>query len=304
MDLYINKNGVLQGVRSVPFKSEKEIQNLIEKNLETVYGLEFVRTEFTVKNFRIDTLCFDPATQSFVVIEYKKKKNYSVIDQGYTYMSLLLNNKSDFILEYNETLGKSLKKASVDWAQSRVIFVSPSYTEYQKHSVEFRDVPFELWEIKQFSNGTVSLNRHKSSSTESVTTVAGNDEVIANVSREVKVYNVEDHRVKGNDEIKELYDTYAQRILELDGVEIAPTKEYIGFKLGKRIITDLEIQKSALKVRINMKWGELNDSEGLFRNVSSIGHYGVGDYECKINDEEHLDYILSLVRICYNHHND
>ena len=63
-----------------------------------------MKSEFTLHNFRIDTLAFDEESKSFVIIEYKKDKSFSVVDQGYAYLSLMLNNKADFILEYNESL--------------------------------------------------------------------------------------------------------------------------------------------------------------------------------------------------------
>ena len=47
-------------------------------------------------------------------------------------MSVMLNNKSDFILEYNERKNKSLKRDEVDWSQSRIIFISPSFNTYKK----------------------------------------------------------------------------------------------------------------------------------------------------------------------------
>ena len=304
MELYHNKEGNLSRVKNEPFSLEKDIQSLVEENLEILFNLTLVKSEFTIKQFRIDTLCYDSYTNSFVVIEYKKTKSYSVIDQGYTYMSLMLNNKSDFILEYNETQEEQLKRRDVDWGQSRVLFISPSFTEYQKNSVEFKDVPFELWEIKKFSNRNVVLNRHKSTSTESVVSISKKDDVISSVNKEVKVYNVDDHRKKGSNESQELFDTFSARVLELESLEIVPTKEYIGFKIGKRIITDVEIQKTSIKLRINMKWGELDDSKELFRDVSNIGHYGVGDYECKIDNDNDLDYIMNLVKVCYRHYNE
>ena len=46
-------------VSSSAFKLEKEIQNLIENNLDTLFGLKFVRSEVAIKGFRIDTLGFD-----------------------------------------------------------------------------------------------------------------------------------------------------------------------------------------------------------------------------------------------------
>ena len=142
MKLYSTVNNKLKSVSSKNFKLEKEIQSLIENNLDELFNLKFVRSELSIKNFRIDTLAYNIETKSFVVIEYKKDRNFSVIDQGYTYMSLLLNNKSDFILEYNENCGGVLKRDDIDWTQSKVIFISPSFTEYQKHSINFKDVPF------------------------------------------------------------------------------------------------------------------------------------------------------------------
>jgi hypothetical protein len=45
-----------------------------------------------------------------------------------------------------------LKKDNVDWSQSRVIFISPQFTTYQRKAIEFKDLPIELWEVKKYSN--------------------------------------------------------------------------------------------------------------------------------------------------------
>lgn len=127
----IESNQRLEIIKEQPFSLEKEIQLLTETNLELVFGLDFVKSEFSLNNFRIDTLAFDEDAGTFVIIEYKRDKNFSVIDQGYAYLSLMLNNKADFILEYNEGSARRLKRDDVDWSQSRVIFVSPLFTTYQ-----------------------------------------------------------------------------------------------------------------------------------------------------------------------------
>ena len=38
---------------------EKDIQKMTEDNLEEVFGLRFIETEFAVDNLRIDTLAFE-----------------------------------------------------------------------------------------------------------------------------------------------------------------------------------------------------------------------------------------------------
>lgn len=304
MNLYKLNKTKLEEIKNIPFKLERDIQNLVEENLEMLFGLEFVKSEFPLKNFRIDTLCFDRQTNSFVIIEYKKGKNYSVIDQGYSYLSLMLNNKSEFILEYNESKSKFLKRNDVDWSQSRVIFISPQFSTYQKQSIDFKDLPFELWEIKRYSNDTIVLNQHKSTSQESVKTISStsSDERVQDVSREIVVYTEEDHLQKASPEVRELALELKDRILELENVEMNPVKQYIGFKVDKKVITDFEVQIKKLRLRINLKKGQMDDPKGLFRDVSSIGKYGVGDYEAVVTPETDLDYLMSLIKQSYKYH--
>ena len=168
MALYINQKGNLQELKEKPFKLEKDIQKVFEANLFSLMGLELVKSEFTIKNKRIDTLAYDSQACAFIIIEYKRDKNISVVDQGFTYLSLMLENKADFIIEYNERLNKTLKRDDVDWTQSRILFISQSFSSYQRNSVNFKNLPFELWEIKRFNNDTIVLNKHNSTSKESL----------------------------------------------------------------------------------------------------------------------------------------
>lgn len=286
----------LEYIKEKPFRLEKEIQELTENNLKTIFGLEFVKSEFALNNFRIDTLAFDKESKAFVIIEYKRDKNFSVIDQGYAYLSLMLNNKADFILEFNENLDKTLKRTDVDWSQSRVLFVSPAFTNYQIEAINFKDLPIELWEVKRFENTTVSYEQiQKSGSQESIKTISKADKTIDNVAKEIKVYSEQEHLENENDEIKELYKKFRSAIQNLDNLEIKPKKKYIAFVSGRNVI-DILPQKKALKMWINMSKGELDDSKGITRDVSTTGHWGNGDYEIQIRDDENLEYILSLVK--------
>ena len=103
MKQFTIENGKLKEMKLNSFKLEKEIQTLCENNMKELLGLTFISGEFTVSNnFRIDSLAFDEENKSFVIIEHKMKENFSIIDQGYAYLSIMLDNKADFILEYNE----------------------------------------------------------------------------------------------------------------------------------------------------------------------------------------------------------
>jgi predicted transport protein len=297
MIIYMNNSGKLSPLNEKPFKLEKDIQKIFESNLSTLMGLELVKSEFSIKNKRIDTLAYDPQAKAFIIIEYKRDKNISVVDQGFTYLSLMLENKSDFIVEYNESLNKSLKREDVDWSQTRVAFVSQSFTDNQIQATNFKDIAIELWEITQYENNTVAINNiKKSTAAESIKPITQQNQVLKKVTDEIKVYTEEDHLKNASDLTAELYEKVKTAILNLaDGIEVVPTKTYIAFKKGSNI-SDIEIQKKSLKISINIKSGLLDDPKKLAEDVSNIGHRTNGDYRIQIDDDRKLEYIMSLIK--------
>lgn len=297
MNLYQSKTTTLSLLKEKPFKLEREIQTLFEKNLLELMGLEMVNSEFVIKGKRIDTLGYDPQSKAFVIIEYKRDKNVSVVDQGFTYLSLMLENKADFVLTYNETLNKSIHSTSVDWSQTRVVFVSPSFTENQRLATNFKDIAIELWEVKRYENDLISINPiKKTKSAESIKPLTQQNSVIKSVTDEIKVYIEEDHLNGSSEEIIELYETFKNAILNLtDDIEIVPKKLYIAFKKNKNI-ADIVILKKGLKIFINLKKRQLDDPKGLMKDVSETGHWGNGDYETIVSNTENLEYIMSLVK--------
>jgi len=302
MALFSFSKNRLEYIEEVPFKLEKDIQNICEENLNHIFSLELVRSEFSIGKFRIDTLAYDNQNKSFVIIEYKRDRNYSVIDQGYAYLSLMLNNKADFILEYNENCQINLKRKDIDWSQSRVVFISPSFTNYQKEAINFKDLPIELWEIRKYENDTIHFTEIKTSgSTESINSISGTSPAIKAVSKEVKVYTESEHLQNASEQTKELYENLRSLVLNIaDDIKIKPTKVYVGF-ISKRNIIDIHIQKNAMKIWINLPYGKLDDSKNIMRNVSKVGHWGNGDYELQINNDDNIDYIMSLVKQSYRY---
>jgi len=314
MDLYNLKNNKLIPVERKPFKLEKNIQNIIENNVDVLFDLEFVSSEFTVGDFRLDSLCFDNQTNSFVIIEYKKGSSYSVIDQGYSYMSVMLNHKSDFILEYIEQKDKNIKKDEIDWSQSRIIFISPSFNSYQKNSVNFKDVPFELWEIKRFSNNSISLNQHLSSSKESIQKIEGNkNSVITDVGKEVKVFEENDHISKSSKDLIENWNRLKENFSQLEGVELVPKRNYISLMIGSKNISFNTFRKET--IQIELLRGNINPDGSKSRNYFNLddpkniseesfwtwksGTKGT-IYKIRFDKNSDIEYILFLIKQKYN----
>ncbi len=299
MQLFNIKHDKLNSINEQPFKLEKDIQNLFEKNLQTISNLKFVKSEFAVKDYRIDTLAYDTEANAFVIIEYKKSSNLSVIDQGVTYLNLMLEYKANFIIEYNESCKENLKRNQIDWSQSRIIFVAPAFTEYQKQSTNFKDLPIELWEIKKFENNLISINPvKKSKSAPTISNVQKNkNSTLAKVTREIVVYDEAYHLKDHSDDVLELYDSFKNAILTLSpDLEITPQKLYIAFKRGKNNIVSIHLQNQSLKMWINAKKGFLDDLKNITKDVSQLGHWGTGDYEIIVSDSKYLEYIMSLIK--------
>jgi len=302
MDIYSVKDEKLNHIKEVDFKLEKEIQKICDDNLQDLFDLEVVKSQFTIRNFRIDTLAFDQKSKAFVIIEYKRNETFSVVDQGFAYLALVLNNKADCVLVYNDNRTKSIRIKDINWPQTRVMFIAPSFTTYQMQSINFRDMPIELWEIKRYANDTISIEQIEPlSASESIKALSARNNIIEEVTKQIKVYNADDHLLGIPEDIVELYDKFKNLVLSIgNDIKIRPTQRYIAF-ISRTNFTDVEIQKSHLKVHLNLKKGELDDPRGLARDVSNIGHWGNGDYEVVVgtSDDNDLDYILSLVKQSY-----
>lgn len=298
MPLYKYTSAAFSEIKEKSFKLEREIQQMFEANLPQIMGLEMVKSEFIIKDHRIDTLAFDLQAKAFVIIEYKREKNSSVIDQGFTYLSLMLQNQADFILEYNETQAKNLKRDDVDWSQTKVVFVSQGFTPNQRDAVNFKDLAIELWEVKRYENDSVSIIPiRKSHASVSIKTVMKNSPEFKEVTEKIKEYS-EENLLKGKtDDVVELYESYKNAILNLDtDIEVRPQKWYVSLRKANNHVCAVEIQKSGIKIIINVPKGHLDDSKQLTRDVSSIGHFGNGDYEIKVVDTKYLEYIMSLIK--------
>jgi predicted transport protein len=300
MNLYTHKNHHLHPLKELPFKLEKDIQNLFEQNLTQLTGFQMVKSEFTIKSNRIDTLAFDTESKAFVIIEYKRSQHYSIIDQGVSYLNLMLEYKADFIVEYNETQKDNIKRTDVDWSQSKIIFVSPSFNDFQKKASDFKDLAIELWEVKQFANDIIIFSQiKKSKSAPSIKQVQQKENsAISKITEELKVYTEDDHLLNKSEAIKELYDTYKNALVALiDDVIIMPKKHYISFEKSKRIIVDIVVQTQEIKLYINTQYGIFKDLQNLGIQMNDKTKWGSGYYQIAIKDTQSIEYIMSLVKL-------
>ena len=302
MSLYHNEKGKLSELKEQGIERESHIQKLTEDNMQVVFGLTFIETEFEHNGLRLDSVAFDEESKAFVIIEYKKDKSISVVDQGYAYLALLLNNKAEFILLYQVRTGKSLSKKDIDWSQSRIIFVAQNYTTHQQQAINFRDMPIELWQVSVFENDTILYSQVKAKeSSESIKTITKNRD-IQTVSNEVKVYTVSDHFQGSRQVTFSLYEQLRDRVMSLaPAVYENPRGAYIGFSLrenGNDTVVYVKIQVNTMRIIIpRIRPEDVNDPlKMVFYKENSFENKNTPESYIQITNDSDIDYAISILR--------
>lgn len=300
--LFQKVQNTLKEINHIDFKLEKDIQKLLEKNLEAVFGLEFLETEFPLKDMRFDTVAYDEENAAFVIIEYKKVRNTSLVDQGYAYLHTVLDRKAELVLLYNKVRNDRKQVSDFSWDMTRIYFVSPYFSKFQLAATGFANMPFKLFEIQQYDGGLIEIIE-LDNKTETEFESSTQDKVIESVNREVKVWTFDDYCNKANpsDEVLELYSHLVDSVSDIAAFSIDYKKVYIAFKAKHTNVFDCAFTKKKLKIWLNLRWNELGEIplDLPVMDVSNIGHHGNGDYQFDISKEAEIEMLVPLIRKTY-----
>lgn len=310
MPIFKMNNSKLVPIAEKKIDLERDIQKLTEQNLEAVFGLKFVcgasNQEFCVRvneqDFYIDTVAFDEGTRAVILIEYKKDRSFSVIDQGFAYLSAMLNNKAEFVLEINERLGKNFSKKDIDWEQSRIIFISNEFTNYQKNAINFKDLPMFLYEVKIYDS-LVDYNPIKPFKTSESINKFIKDKKVQEVTKEVKVYGYEDLIKPNWPDTKELYLKFEQATVGSIGskiTQVKTTQRYIALTAqnGKNFVEVVPLQKG-LKVYFRFPYDYVKSPLEI-KDCTMVGHWTNGLSFVEIDSESQIEEAKKLATKSYD----
>lgn len=272
MPIFRIKQSKLNLLKERKIELERNIQNLTEKNLNIIFGWEFVASELQVSNFFIDTLALDLENRAFVIIEYKKDQSFSVVDQGVTYLAQMLDNQDTFILEYNERLNKNLRRKDIDWSQSRVVFIADSFTPYQQNAIGFRDLPIELWEVKIFEGDLISYSQLKPLTTKGSIKTLTKDKTIQKISKEL-IYPLSHHLDKINPKIREIFEKIKEEVQNLGKVDEISRKYFIGYWKENIKFLVIRCYKDHLTLWVRIQGYKLNDTKHLAKVLNMKDEY-------------------------------
>ncbi|PAF31697.1 DUF262 and DUF1524 domain-containing protein [Paenibacillus sp. 7516] len=150
----------------------------------------------------------------------------------------------------------------------------------------------------------VEINKRARSLAEQSVQVWGyprvSDEILSKYNKkatkgESATYTIADHpELQG--EMLELFEELRKRICNLDSsVRMEYKKLYIAFKTTTNFV-DIVPQKSRLRLSLNMAFDEINDPQGICKDVSNLGRWGNGDVEIGLSSMDEIENAMFLIK--------
>ena len=109
----------------------------------------------------------------------------------------------------------------------------------------------------------------------------------------------EEYHLKGKpQEVIELFRTIDKFCRELDptAVQRKYLAKYVRYSHSKNIFCCVRVQKSGLRVWLKLNYSDLENPPEYVRDVSDIGHWGVGDVELAINSIQRFQSVKGLIQ--------
>ncbi len=289
--LFETKNTV-QELISTEVLLERELQSLIENNMETFFGVRFLKSEYAIANGRMDSIGIDE-NNCPVIFEYKRSINENVINQGLFYLDWLLDHKADFKLLVLDKLGKEAGNA-IDWSVPCVICIANDFTKFDIHAVNQMQRNIKLVKYKKYNEDLILFEHLNAPNVKTINN--DNSGMENNSSQKSHLEKLKTVPKK----IKRLYDEICDYIESL-GEDIVSNqlKLYIAYKKVQNIIcVEIYNEKIVLFLKINPE--KIDLEEGFTRDMRSVGHYGTGDLQVTIKDEEDFKKTKILIDRVYN----
>ena len=285
----INRQKV-QKLKTKKFKNEKQLQKLFEDNLEDIFGMRFLASEFkTTHGGRIDTLGLDE-DGSPVIIEYKESEKDNVINQGLFYLDWLIDHKGDFEILVQKKLGKNVK---VNWDAPRLILIAQSYNEYDKYAVNRISENIELKKYILYDNDILFIEN----------VVLPNIKATAKKTKKTKAsykkYYAEDHLRGKSDKVKKLFNELQEKILKLDEkIKEKILNHYIAYELDRNF-AEVVIQANGLWVHVDMSKEEITDPENKLVDISEKRHWATGNFKIRVEKTDDIKYCMKIIEQSY-----
>ena len=306
MAIFQINNNKVNRIKPTDVRLEKDLQHLVEQNLDTFFNCRLIASEFSTGNIhsgRIDTLALSEDDNP-VIIEYKKVASSDLINQSLFYLHWITDHKGDFQVAVNNALNEYIE---VDWSDIRVICIAPEFKRYDLHAVQVMGANIELWQYKIYENGIINIEEvyRRTETTHTSIENSGKDPVMvaagkkAAETRRNATYSIDEHINKLNTDLTELLNDIRDYIVDLDNsIEESPKKYYIAYKTTQNFVC-IETQRRKIVLFLKINPDELDELPPQARDVREIGHLGTGDLELTITSRADFEETKELINLSF-----
>jgi len=275
-------------IKTTSFKNEKELQNLVDNNLDETFTIRFIASEVITDSGRIDTLGLDE-NNAPVIIEYKWGEQDEAIIQALSYLNWLVKNKWEVEKIIKSKVGEKIK---IEWGQPKVIVVAKSLSKRVKDAIEHLGENIELWTYSKYGDDILVMNLFGAS-----TPNTKSKRRVTEIKYES--FSIEDHLKRGSKETVGIFKELEKAIMQIgESIEEKPTKFYIGY-WHNRIFCKIRFRKSKLRVSVYTKGIDLNDPRKTAKPSNKRWEVSTEYYYFSISKLDDLDYALDLIKQSY-----
>jgi predicted transport protein len=306
MPLYTITEHKLSIIEVQKFPSEKHIQALIERNLETVFNCRFVASEFPTgakHGGRIDTLAISEDNNP-VIIEYKNKESGELVTQSLYYLAWIHDHRGDYEIVARKTLGNNIE---VDWSDVRVICISPNYSKFDLHAVNVMGTNIELWKYRLYKDQSLYLDKIQTMEASGAEGENGGAKLHvklgagkkAAITRASGHYTFEEHIADKPEKVRDIALAVQEFMMGMDpSMEESPKKNYVAYRISQNIVC-VEVMKQQVVLYIKLNPKEIGHLPPIARDMTKIGHYGTGNLEFTLKKLEDLEIAKPYIEAAY-----
>lgn len=190
---------------------------------------------------------------------------------------------------------------AIDWSNPRLLCIAGGFTKYDEHAVQQINRNIELYQYKHYEDGFILLDL-VNASTAQTGNITEENVTSSATTRISRIKTVSDYLQQANVELSDRFETLKAYMMALsDDVQMKILKHYIAFKRIKNfacVEVHPQFEKILLYLKVNPDSIELEP--GFSRDVRNIGHFGTGDLEVTISNDEDIEKAKRLINISYD----
>lgn len=273
---------------------EKELQSLIENNMETFFGVRFLKSEYAITNGRMDSIGIDE-NNSPVIFEYKRSQNENVINQGLFYLDWLLDHKADFKLLVIDKFGMDAANC-IDWSVPCVVCIAHDFTKYDVHAVNQMQRNIKLVSYRKYDNDLILFEHLNTPTVKPILESSIEDNIAKNNGQKSHAEKL----ALVSDEIKILYQSICDFIESLgDDIAKNQLKLYLAYKKIQNMVC-IEIYSKQIILFLKLNPDTVTLEKNFTRDMRNVGHYGTGDLQVIIKNAKDFEKAKPLLERAYN----